>query len=72
MPGKVEGTLTGPCDQDSGQAVAVGLAGAGPVSAAHLEAAQGQGVHHHGKVQAVGGAQQEPWSALHRQWHFPV
>lgn len=68
VPGKA---LIGLCDQDPGQAEAGGLAGTGPVYAAQLNA-QDQGVHHHGQVQAAGGAQQEPRPTLHRLWHFPV
>lgn len=69
VPGKA---LIGLCDQDPGQAEAGGLAGTGPVYADQLNAAQDQGVHHHGQVQAAGGAQQEPRPTLHRLWHFPV
>ena len=74
VPGKVEGTLIGLCDQDPGQAQTGGLPGAWPVpvDAANLAAAQGQGVHHHrvyhhGEVQAVRGYQQEPRTTLYRQ-----
>ena len=68
VPGKAEGTLIKLCDQDPGQAQASGLPGAG----AHLGTAQAQGVHHHGEVQAVGGAQQEQGPTLYPQWHFPA